>query len=68
MKPIREYSEAYLNFCFWLSDATRIDPIAYANWIREHASKVRVGYVRSGEDNPFVYGRMQFTRAIGTGV
>lgn len=79
MKSV-EYCNDYLNFCLKLSIATRIDMVDYANWIRDNQTELTIGFDRWMRDNERdlhadehrfelpVYGRMQYTRAMGLGV
>jgi hypothetical protein len=78
-KPI-DYCDAYLNLKLRLSLATCVDPIDYANWVRDKATQLCLGfdlYMRANEgdihpseqvDEMSVYGRMQFVRATGRDV
>lgn len=68
MRPVRNLSDAYLNFMLRLSIATTLDMVAYADWIRANKDALSVGFLMSDEDDAAVYGRMQYTRAIGRGV
>jgi len=79
-RNIRPLCDAYLNFVLKLSLATTIDVTQYADWLRANAPAVAAGFdqwLRHNEGNIHpseqitemsIYGRMQFSRAMGLGV
>lgn len=76
----RPFCDSYVNLKLRLHFATRLDMVDYANWVRENRTKLSIGfdqYLREhGADihpseqviEMSVYGRMQFSRAMGLGV
>lgn len=68
MKPALRLEAAYLKFRIRLEVATGFDLAAYADWVRDHAVALSIGFTRSGEDDAAVYGRMQYARSTGIGV
>jgi len=77
---LRPLENAYINFCDWLSIATQFDLVKYANWLRDNELQITIGFDRYLRDNEKdllpeehrfempVYGRMQYSRAMGLGV
>lgn len=58
----------YLNFMVILDAATTFNAADFADWVRDHQVELSVGFQRSGEDEPAVYARVQYSRAMGLGV
>jgi hypothetical protein len=64
----RPKSAGYINFMAVLDAATTLNAEQYANWVRDHSIELTLGFQRSGEDEPAVYARIQYSRAMGLGV
>lgn len=63
----RPREAAFANFLVTLDIATTFDAADYANWVRDHAVELSVGFQKSDEDDQAVYGRMQYVRSQGLG-
>jgi len=74
------FCDALLNLKLRLHFATQFDAADYANWVRDNAARLTVGFDQwlrdqEGDIHPSeqgiemsVYGRMQYCRAMGIGV